>query len=290
MSSSLITTKNYRIIIFKNLAKYNKSQEKLYQYKIKNLMFHKKSHFTAIFTEYLIWDDNQEFLFELYSREYSIPNLLSVIKIQYHKFFIPVIITEWERNLIKLNIKMKKLIISQITEKSKNDATKYIFKKYSKILPSDLSDNTLDEKEEIKENNVNNNNNNFKNIPIKGKEYSESESTIDNVNANNDISISLDLKINQKYDDNILNQNVGFVKGKNGKNDEELLKMMKYLKPINTAYLYQNNNVLNSNINEKKKVKNNYIYLDYFKNNNNKNNRITEGIKKSSKNKSEKKK
>ena len=50
MSSSLITTKNYRIIIFKNLAKYNKSQEKLYQYKIKNLMFHKKSHFTAIFT------------------------------------------------------------------------------------------------------------------------------------------------------------------------------------------------------------------------------------------------
>jgi len=40
--------------------------------------------------------------------------------------------------------------------------------------------------------------------------------SIDNVNSNNDISI----KINQKYDDKILNQNAGFVLGKNGKNDE----------------------------------------------------------------------
>ena len=78
-------------------------------------------------------------------------------------------------------------------------------------------------------------------ISEKSKEISESESTIDNVNANNDISISLDLKINQKYDDKILNKNAGFVIGKNGKNDEELLRMMKYMKPINTAYIYQNN-------------------------------------------------
>ena len=57
---------------------------------------------------------------------------------------------------------------------------------------------------------VNNNNNTLKN------EISECEGTIDNVNSNNDISI----KINQKYDDKILNQNAGFVLGKNGKNDE----------------------------------------------------------------------
>ena len=294
-------------IIYKNLSKYNKTQEKIYQNKIKNLMFHKKSHFTAIFTEYLIWDDNQEFLFELYPKRYSLLNVSSYTKIQSHKFFNPILKNDWGRNLIKYNIKMKKIIISQISDKSKqNDPTK--LKKYSKILPSDLSDNTIDEKEDmidnslktyknlnikknnnqnnndnISNNNNNNKNNQDKNIPLKGKEYSESESTIDNVNANNDISISLDLKMNKKYDDNILTQNVGFVIGKNGKNDEELLKMMRYLKPINTAYIYENNN----NNNNKKKLRTNYIYLDYV---NNKTYRLTEGTKKSSKNKSENKK
>ena len=293
-------------IIYKNLSKYNKSLEKIYQNKIKNLMFHKKSHFTAIFTEYLIWDDNQEFLFELYPKRYSLLNVSSYTKIQSHKFFNPILKNDWGRNLIKYNIKMKKIIISQISDKSRqNDPTK--LRKYSKILPSDLSDNTLDEKEDMIDNslktyknlnikknnnqnnndNINNNNNNKnnqdKNIPLKGKEYSESESTIDNVNANNDISISLDLKMNKKYDDNILTQNVGFVLGKNGKNDEELLKMMRYLKPINTAYIYENNN----NNNNKKKLRTNYIYLDYV---NNKTYRLTEGTKKSSKNKSENKK
>ena len=285
-------------IIYSNLLKYNKTLEKLYQNKIRNLMFHKKSHFTAIFTEYLIWDDNQEFLFELYPKKFILSNLSSYIKIQHHKFFIPVLINDWGRNLIKLNTKMKKLLISQIADKSKKiDPSKYILKKYSKILPSDLSDNTIEDKENLIDNSLktfkdlniqNNNNQNMiknqnknvpnKNIPLKSKEISESESTIDNVNANNDISISLDLKINQKYDDKILNKNAGFVIGKNGKNDEELLRMMKYMKPINTAYIYQNN---------KKKLRTNYIYLDYI---NNKTYRLTEITKKSSKNKSEKKK
>ena len=113
-------------------------------------MFHKKSHFTAIFTEYLIWDDPQEFLFELYQKRYSLINISSYIKTQCHKFFIPIIINDWGRNLIKLNIKMKKLLISQIKDKSKHiDPSKYILKKYWKILPSDLSDNNLDEREDM---------------------------------------------------------------------------------------------------------------------------------------------
>ena len=249
----------------------------------------------SLFTEYLIWDDNQEFLFELFPIRYSSANISSYTKIQYNKFFIPIIINGWGRNLIKLNVKMKKLLISQLIDKTKKmDPSKYILKKYSKILPSDLSDNTIDDKEEIdnsfktfknfnlnKNNNQNNNNKKPNildtNLPLKGKEISESESTIDNVNANNDISISLDLKMNQKYDDKILTQNVGFVIDKNGKNDEELLRMMKYLKPINTAYIYQNN---------KSKLRTNYIYLDYV---NNKTSRLTENTKKSSKNKSENK-
>ena len=296
MNFSLKKAKKIKIgkLMYRNLSKYNKSQEKIYQNKIKNLMFHKKSHFTAIFTEYLIWDDHQEFLFGLYPKRYSLPNISSLTKIQYNKFFIPIIINEWGRNLIKLNVKMKKLLISQLTDKSKQiDPSKYILKKYSKILPSDLSDNTIDDKEDFynsfktfknlnKNSNQNNNNINQNiidtNLPLKGKEISESESTIDNVNANNDISISLDLKMNQKYDDKILTQNVGFVIGKNGKNDEELLRMMKYLKPMNTAYVYQNN---------KNKIRTNYIYLEYV---NNKTTRLTETKKKSSKNKSENKK
>ena len=300
MNLSLKKVKKIKIekLLYRNLSKYNKSQEKICQNKIKNLMFHKKSHFTAIFTEYLIWDDHQEFLFELYPKRYSLLNISSFTKIQYNKFFMPIIINEWGRSLIKLNMKMKKLLILQITDKSKQvDPSKYILKKYSKILPSDISDNTIDYKEDLdntlktfknfnlnKNNNQNNNNKNINqniidtNLPFKGKEISESESTIDNVNANNDISISLDLKINQKYDENILTQNVGFVIGKNGKNDEELLRMMKYLKPINTAYIYENN---------KNKLRANYIYLEYV---NNKTTRLTETKKKSSKNKSENKK
>ena len=277
MRKFIKTVKNIKKekIIYKNLSKYNQTQENIFQNKIKNLMFHKKSHFTAIFTEYLIWDDNQEFLYDLYPLIYSIKNYPSYIKIQYNKFFIPIIINEWGRNLIKINFKMKKLLISQITEKSKQiDQSKYILKKYSKILPSDLSDNTIEDKEglidsnafkifknsNIKNNNNQNLNNNNKNplnnnIPFKGKEISESESTIDNVNANNDISISLDLKMNQKYDDKILDQNVGFVKGKNGKNDEDLLRMMNYLKPINTANIYPiNYNITNNNNNDNLKT------------------------------------
>ena len=294
MRKFIQTVKNIKKekIIYKNLSKYNQTQEKIFQNKIKNLMFHKKSHFTAIFTEYLIWDDNQEFLFDLYPKIYSIKNFPSYIKIQSNKFFIPIIINDWGRNLIKINFKLKKILISQISDKSKQiDPSKYILKKYSKILPSDLSDNTIKDKEDfnditfknsknsnIKNNNNQNLNNNNKNplnnnIPFKGKEISESESTIDNVNANNDISMSLDLKMNQKYDDKILNQNVGFVKGKNGKNDEDILKMLQYLKPVNTTNVYHNN-------------KKNYIYLDYV---NSKAYRLIE-TKKSSKNKIDNKK
>ena len=97
MKNSTQTVKNIKKekIIYKNLSKYNKTVEKIFQNKIKNLMFHKKSHFTAIFTEYLIWDDNQEFLFDLYPKKFSLPNLSSYIKIQCNKFFIPIIINNW---------------------------------------------------------------------------------------------------------------------------------------------------------------------------------------------------
>ena len=230
-------------IINKNLSKYNKSKEEFSKCIIKNLIFHKKSHFISIFTEYLIWDDNQEFLFELFPKKYSLINIPLFIKFQYHKNYFPIIRDNCGRTQIKKNIKMKKILYTYLSEKTKQttEISKNLMRKYSNILPKDLSQNTI-----IKNN-----------IENKGKENNESESTIDNVNANNDISYSLDLKINKNYDNKILTENIGFVKGKNGKNDIELLNMLKLLKPINTAYIYQNN---------KSKIKNKLIYLNYINN------------------------
>ena len=120
-------------IIYKNLSKYNKTQEKIYQNKIKNLMFHKKSHFTAIFTEYLIWDDNQEFLFELFPKKYSLINIPFYIKFQYHKNYFPIIRDNCGRTQIKKNIKMKKILYTYLSEKTKQttEISKNIMRKYS---------------------------------------------------------------------------------------------------------------------------------------------------------------
>jgi hypothetical protein len=229
MSSSLpckissIIEKN----INKNLSKYNKTIEEYSKEIIKNLIFHKKSHFTSIFTEYLIWDDNQEFLYELFPRKYSSINIPLYVKFQYQKNYFPIIRDECGRTHIKKNIKMKKILYTYLSEKTKQttDISKNINKKYSYILPNNIS--------EIKKTNIKS--------KEKDKDISESESTIDNVNANNDISLSLDLKMNKNYDNKILDENIGFVKGKNDKNDNELIKILRLLKPINTTSVYQNN-------------------------------------------------
>ena len=236
---------NYKIL-FKNLSKYNKSKVEFDKFIVKSLMFHKKTHLTSKFTEYLIWDDSQEFLFELLSKKYSLYNIPLYIKFQEYKNIYPTFRDFWCRNLIKANLKLKKILFTYLSEKTKPTtvASKNANKKFSNILPVDLSYNSLDK--------------NDKNIykSIKGKEFSESESTIDNLNANNDISMSLDLNINKKYDNKLLIQNCGFVKGKNEKNDSELIKILAYLKPINTIYIQ----------NQNKKMNNKLIYLDYISN------------------------
>ena len=108
-------------------------------------MFHKKTHFTALFTEYLILDDTQEFLNEYYYLDKSITYLLILIKIQCKKFFLPVIINTYGRKILSNNIKCKTLLIKYLTEKTKENSEpkKLHNKEYSNILPSDLSDNTL---------------------------------------------------------------------------------------------------------------------------------------------------
>ena len=51
--------KNPENIIIKNLLKYNKTKEEQSRNIVEKLIFHKKSHFTSTFIEYLIWDDIQ---------------------------------------------------------------------------------------------------------------------------------------------------------------------------------------------------------------------------------------
>jgi len=239
-------------IIKKNLSKYNKSKEDYYRYRINNLIFHRKSHYTSIFVEYLIWDDNLEFINKLFPKKYSIMNLQSYLKYKYHKKAI--LRGVFYRKIMRKNENMKKILYIYLSQKriQKIDNRKNIVKKkYSYILPKDLTEITFEE------NNNNNNNNNI-NINTKEKEKEKSESTIDNVNANNDITVSLDLRINKNYDMNILMENLGFVKGINENNDNDLIRMLKYFKPININYIY--------NI-KKNTIKNNYFYLGYKNNN-----------------------
>ena len=236
-------------IIKQNLSKYNKSLKQYSICKINNLIFHKKCHFSSIFTDHLIDDDIQEFLFELYPPIYSYINIPFFSKFLISKTKFAFILEESGRNLILKNIKRKNiLILTYLAEKKRKviENSNHIYKKYSNILPKDLSDISLvTEKDGITN-------------KKQKKEINETESTIDNVNANNDITISIDLKINKKYDNQVLNENIEFITNKSGKTDEEIIKM------INNLSI--NNKIINKN----EKLNNNkLIYLYYINNKNN---------------------
>ena len=241
-----LSSSKFNIIIKKNLKKYNKSIKKSYIWKINNLVFHKKCHFTSIFIEYLILDDIQEFLFEEYPLIYSYINIPFFSKYLIPKIIFSFILDECGRNLILKNIKKKKALLYTYLIEAKRkifENPNHIYNKYSNIMPKNISEISLVSEKKIISNDE------------QTKEISETESTIDNVNANNDISISIDLKINQKYDIQILNQNIDFIKNKRGKNDEEIIKMINNL------------SINNRDINKNEKLNDNkLIYLDYINN------------------------
>lgn len=263
----------YNKIITKNLSKYNKSKEELSQNIIKQLIFHKKSHFTSIFIEYLILDDYQEFL----SRFFRIKNFSRIIpNLNTQKTFHPTLVDSVGRSIVFTNIKKKKVLVSNLSQKTKptsnNTANQNNF--YN-ILPPDLSgENKIFEDEEEQKN-------------YEKKSLKNESETIDNINANDDISISLDLKINKKYDENIMHMNAAFVKGKNGENDKEIMKVIKFLKPIQSELIYRTkknaiinrnrasglnyHNVLNNNKNDKY---NKNKFDNYYKSCNSSDNKI----------------
>ena len=263
----------YNKIITKNLSKYNKSKEELSQNIIKQLIFHKKSHFTSIFIEYLILEDYQEFL----SRFFRIKNFSRIIpNLNTQKTFHPTLVDSVGRSIVFTNIKKKKVLVSNLSQKTKptsnNTANQNNF--YN-ILPPDLSgENKIFEDEEEQKN-------------YEKKSLKNESETIDNINANDDISISLDLKINKKYDESIMHMNAAFVKGKNGENDKEIMKVIKFLKPIQSELIYRTkknaiinrnrasglnyHNVLNNNKNDKY---NKNKFDNYYKSCNSSDNKI----------------
>ena len=235
---------SYLKYIHKNLCKYNKTKEEIIQVIIRNLIFHKKSHLTSVFIEYLIWDDFQEFLLKYFPKKNS---SLIISNPNYQKNYYPTIVEPVRRLILFQNMKKKKIINSNLISKSK--PKKIILSKqenYYHILPLDISgEKKIFENKELSKN--------YENKSLKN----ESE-TIDNINANNDISISLDLKINKKYDFKIMSNNAAFVKGKNGENDKEIMKVIRFLKPIQSESIYKNKKE-NSDNNNRIHGRNNYL-------------------------------
>ena len=257
--------KNVLKSLHNNLSKkYSISSQEYYKLKVTSLMFHKRSHYTTIFIEYLISDDLQEFLTEYYTKNNLIPYLFYLIDNNQKCHFSPMIINEYGRKLICDNKRIKSLIfqyyskMNQISGSKQNQFSSNN-SHISYILPID-NNNSIEKKcYDISEETIQNDGE-FSQITVqkkndnKGAINNESESTINNLNVNDDISFSIDLTLNKKYDGKVLRNNIEFVKGKNNKNDEELVKLINKLKPLDTNLIYD----------RKKTNKINYNYCKYM--------------------------
>ena len=252
--------------LHKNLStKYSLSIEEYCKSKITSLIFHKRSHYTTIFIEYLISDDIQEFLNDYYTKNNLLTYLFYLISNNKKCKFIPIIINEFGRKLILDNKHIKSLIFQYRSKMNqlkgfKQNLFNSNYSHFTYILPIDIS-STITKKNcsDITEKTIQNDDDNYqknmrKNNGNKCVIHNESESTINNLNVNDDISYSIDLTLNKKYDDKVLRKNIEFIKGKNNKNDEELVKLLNKLKPLDTSLIYDK---------KKRRIKN-YNYYNYM--------------------------
>ena len=164
------------------LKKYNKSTDEYSLMKINDLLNQKQSHFVALFKDYLIYDDSCEFLTSFYS------NVTSYNRTKYYSQIsklnaIPQYINDSINRIMFINRNNKRKSQQSIfLSNNKNNIGKY-----STILKNELS-------------------------MSKGTNISETKETvIENNNANNDITFSIDLNIDKAYDYKNLDQHCDFV-------------------------------------------------------------------------------
>ena len=209
------------VIIKNNLKKYNISESKFYIMKINTIIYNKKSHYVSKFKDFLFVDDLSEFLLKYYKINVIyifFNNLLFNNKQIIYPCFL-------DKNIMKImlnNQKQKKRLL-KIT---KNENQENINKDFSNILNKLNSTSTI--------------------IEFSNFETLNSETTIDNINVNDDITISIDLRINKKYDFQFLQKKINFIEEKNSI-DKTILNI------INELYKTNDNNDNNININNNNK-------------------------------------
>ena len=193
-------------IINSNLQKYNIYKSKYDTMKINSIIFNKKTHYLSLFKDYIIWNDITEFL-QIYYHNH-------IIKIYFKKYFKPkelfytiCYIHKKVNNIILLNKKTNQNFIKLKKDEKENQ----LKKEFSNIL-----------------NNISSNDTHFS--IINNSEITES--TIDNIGVNDDITQSIDLRINKNYDFNEIEKEIDFVKGFNA-NDKTIENLMYLIKDKN---------------------------------------------------------
>ena len=212
------------LIIQNNLKRYNVNESKYCIMKINTIIFNKKSHYVSKFKNYLFLNDLTEFLIKYYKK--------TLIIIFFKKFFLyqkhlisPCLIDRRIMKIMNKNIQQKILFIT-IKKEEKNIQNNR--KEYSNIFNTVITNSTIIE------------------FP---KDDINTETTIDNIHANDDITISLDLRINKNYDYKEIEKDINFVKEKNN-NDKTILNIMNIIdkKKIHSCL---NSNTKSSKFNKK---------------------------------------
>ncbi len=219
-------------ILSNNLKKYNSTEQNFINNRINNIIFPKKSRFLSMFLDNLIYNDFTDFLSTFYSYNLSNSYLNKIVLFQKQKYYLPCYI----QSNINLILKRRFNIMIKSEKIEERNISKQL-QIYTKILPSNFQDSksTINHLSE------------------------NSQSIIDNLGVNDDITTTIDLNINQKYDYNELNKNIDFITGKNINNDKDntigeimsqIIKKEKIKKKITYFQIKQrskNNNLIKEN-------------------------------------------
>ena len=219
-------------ILSNNLKKYNSTEQNFINNRINNIIFPKKSRFLSMFLDNLIYNDFTDFLSTFYSYNLSNSYLNKIVLFQKQKYYLPCYI----QSNINLILKRRFNIMIKSEKIEERNISKQL-QIYTKILPSNFQDSksTINHLSE------------------------NSQSIIDNLGVNDDITTTIDLNINQKYDYNELNKNIDFITDKNINNDKDntigeimsqIIKKEKIKKKITYFQIKQrskNNNLIKEN-------------------------------------------